>query len=256
MTTNVADARLGLPLRENETETMYGAIPQVRPVFNGYSGYEAPQHFALRDLLEQHDPRIIERLGATAPIEILVQRSLDPDGGWQHYVEAIPGIRRGTVAAAWTSYVLGPTGALAPAMPSGPSLHIASISASVNQHDIGAVTDGNVDTRWNAAQNGSETITLDLGAVSRVQAVQICVGTYASQYPRALNVETSSDDAAWTEAFSGGTALLAYDAATTNPREVPITVPINRDQVRYIRLRQIAHTVTTKWTIVELRVIG
>ena len=64
VTATAARARLGLPLRENETETMYGAIAQARPVFNGYSGYEAPQHFAMRDLLERHDPRILDRLAA------------------------------------------------------------------------------------------------------------------------------------------------------------------------------------------------
>ena len=55
VTASQARARLGLPLHETETETMYGAIAQGRPVFNGYSGYAAPQHAALRDLLEQRD---------------------------------------------------------------------------------------------------------------------------------------------------------------------------------------------------------
>ena len=57
VTSTHARVRLGLPLHEAETETMYGAIPQARRVFNGYSGYAAPQHAALRDLLEQPEPR-------------------------------------------------------------------------------------------------------------------------------------------------------------------------------------------------------
>ena len=73
ITSTTARARLGLPLRENETETMYGAIAQARPVFNGYSGYEAPQHFAMRDLLEQHDPRILGRLAAAETIEVVIE---------------------------------------------------------------------------------------------------------------------------------------------------------------------------------------
>ena len=44
VTASQARARLGLPLHEAETETMFGAIAQQRPVFNGYSGYAAPQH--------------------------------------------------------------------------------------------------------------------------------------------------------------------------------------------------------------------
>jgi hypothetical protein len=257
VTANAAAARLGLPLRQNETETMYGAIPQVRPVFNGYSGYQAPQHFAMRDLLEQHDPRILERLAAVAPIEVLVQKDLDPDGGWQRYVEAIPGIQRGTAGPTWTSYLLGPTSAFAPATPAGPRLHIVSVTASVNQHDIGAILDGDLDTRWNAAsQGGSETVTVDLGKAARVQAVELCLGRYASQYPRELTVDTSADGALWDTVFSGGTALDTYDAAIADPREIPVALPVDREGVRFLRLRQRAHAPDATWTIVELRVIG
>lgn len=256
-TTNAALARLGLPLRQNETETMYGAIPQVRPVFNGYSGYEAPQHPALRDLLDQHDPRIVQRLAADGPIEIVVQKDLDPDAAWQHYIEAIPRIQRGPVSSTWTSYVLGPTHAFAPAAPIGPLLPVASIIASVNQHDVGAVLDGDVDTRWNApTQAGSETVTIDLGHAVHVQAIELCLGRYASQYPRALTVDASADGTLWNPVFSGGTALETYDAAVRDPRAVPITLPVNRDDLRFLRLRQTAHAPAATWTIVELRVIG
>ena len=256
VTSNAAAARLGLPLRQNETETMYGAIPQALPVFNGYSGYEAPQHAALRDLLDHHDPRIIERLAADGPIEILVQKDLDPDAVWQRYVEAIPAIQRGPVSSTWTSYVLGPTHAFAPAPPIGPVLPVSSVTASVNQHDIGAVIDGNLETRWNAVQNGSETIIVDLGAPRRVRAIRMSLGAYGSQYPRALDVDTSPDGVGWTGDFAGGTALLTYDAAISDPREIAITVPIDRDKVRFLRLRQTARAPDARWTIVELRVIG
>src|SRR5207253_3020097 len=67
VTSTSARVRLGLPLHEAETETMFGAISQERPVFNGYSGYAAPQHAALRDLLERHDDRILARLAAAEP---------------------------------------------------------------------------------------------------------------------------------------------------------------------------------------------
>ena len=87
VTTTAARARLGLPLRENETETMYGAIAQARPVFNGYSGFTAPQHFAMRDLLERHDPRILDRLAAADPIEVIVEATRDADGAWSAFVQ-------------------------------------------------------------------------------------------------------------------------------------------------------------------------
>lgn len=257
VTTNAAVARLGLPLRQNETETMYGAIPQARPVFNGYSGYEAPQHPALRDLLDQHDPRIVERLAADGPIEIVVQKDLDPDAAWQRFIETIPRIQRGPVSSTWTSYVLGPTHAFAGAAPVGPRLPVSSITASVNQHDIGAVLDGDLETRWNApSQAGSEAIAIDLGHPVHVQAIELCLGRYASQYPRALTVEASADGVSWNPIFSGGTALETYDAAIRDPRAIPLTLRIDRDGVRFLRLHQTAHAPGATWTIVELRVIG
>ena len=89
-----------------------------------------------------------------------------------------------------------------------------------------------------------------------VTAVVLSLGTYAGQYPRALDVEVSTDGGTWTTAFTGDTALDAYDAALRSPREIPIAVRIDRDGVRYIRLRQTGSEPRTGWTIVELRVIG
>src|SRR4029077_7481292 len=71
VTRSTVPARLGLPLRQAEAESMYGAIAQDRPVFNGYSGYVAPQHWALLDMLEARDTRILDRLAATQPIEVV-----------------------------------------------------------------------------------------------------------------------------------------------------------------------------------------
>jgi hypothetical protein len=123
VTATAAHARLGLPLRDNETETMYGAIAQARPVFNGYSGYEAPQHFAMRDLLEKRDPRILDRLAALEPIEVIVESARDTDGGWNRYVQARGNARRVDVSPEWTSYELSPTGARPPAAVTGALLH-------------------------------------------------------------------------------------------------------------------------------------
>jgi hypothetical protein len=132
---------------------------------------------------------------------------------------------------------------------------VTSISASTNQHDIGAVLDGDVDSRWNTPrQQGTETITLDLGAPRQVGAIVMCLGAYASQYPRMLLADVSTDGATWRAAASGNTVLATYDAALESPREVPVAIPIAQDRVRFIRLRQTAQD-PHGWSIVELRVI-
>src|SRR5436189_1962160 len=194
VTTTAARARLGLPLRDNETETMYGAIAQARPVFNGYSGYYAPQHFAMRDLLEHYDPRILDRLAAAEPIEVIVETVRDAGGEWSRYVQAHKGVRRVDVRPEWTSYELPPTGALAPETITGPLLRVASVIASENSRDIGAILDGDLDTRWHApSQAGGETIVAELGAPGHVAAIVLCLGAYPGQYPRGLTLEISSD---------------------------------------------------------------
>jgi hypothetical protein len=256
VTSVAARARLGLPLLRNETEVMYGAIAQARPVFNGYSGYTAPQHAAMWDLLERHDPRMLARLAATDPIEIVIESTDDPDGAWNAYVAGLPGARRADVTPEWTSYTVPPTGALAPGPVAGGRLAVAAIATTTNVPDINAVLDGDLETRWHSSsQRGGETITIDLGRPQSVAAVELCLGAYPGQYPRVLVIESSADGIAWSLVSDRGTALETYDAAVRSPREVPVTLPVHRDGVRFLRLRQTGSD-PHGWSIVELRVIG
>lgn len=255
VTTTRATARLGLPLRGNETETMYGAMAQSRPVFNGYSGYEAPQHPALRDLLDTHDQRILARLSAHETIEAVIERELDPDGAWRAFVAAHPGARLVDETPAWSSYEIPPSGDAAPAPPRGFPLRIARLDASTNAKDVNAILDGDLDTRWHSLhQDGGETIVADLGDVRDITWVVMSLGTYASQYPRALEVSTSLDGIAWTSRWTGRPALETYDAAVRAPREVPVAIPVG-GRGRFVRLRQTSATPRADWTIVELKVL-
>ena len=255
VTRSHAPVRLGLPMRQNETETMYGAIAQERPVFNGYSGYTAPQHPALLDMLEAHDARILWRLAAERPIEVVVDWATDADGRWRGWLDGFAGASRVDVGDGWTSYELGATAFRAPPPVTGRRLSVAAVTASANQHDIGAVLDDDLVTRWHVPrQEGGETITLDLGTPQRVGALVMCLGGYPSQYPRALQIDVSRDGRSWQLAAAGGTVLETYDAAVRSPREVPIALPIERDEVRLIRLRQTSAD-PHGWSIVELRVI-
>jgi hypothetical protein len=257
VTASQARARLGLPLHETETETMYGAIAQRRPVFNGYSGYAAPQHAALRDLLEQRDRRILDRLAGAASIEVIVESAGDADGQWNAFVAGHPRAARIGGGPDWTAYEISPTGALAPAAIGGRTLAIERIDTTANVPHINAVLDNDLETRWHVVpQSGGETITVTLDEAQHVAALVLCLGTYAGQYPRLLALEVSADSVAWSTVYTGGTALETYDAALRSPREVPITLPVQRDGVKFLRLRQLGRDLRRGWTIVELRVIG
>jgi F5/8 type C domain-containing protein len=249
-----AAARLGLPIRTTETETMYGAIAQDRPVFNGYSGYTAPQHPALVDMLDARDSRILDRLAADDPIEVVVEWANDPDGSWRGWLDSY-GAVRADGGEGWTAYVIPRTGAAAPAAVDGTRLRVASVTASANGHDIGAVLDGDLVSRWHTPQQqGNEIVTLDLGSPQRVRAVVMCLGGYPSQYPRMLSADVSIDGKTWQVAASGNPVLATYDAALRSPREVPVPIPIDRAGVRFIRLRQ-TQASASGWSIVELRVL-
>ena len=250
-----AIARLGLPLANNETESMYRTIGDGLPVFNGYSGYDAPQHAPLRDLLGRREPAILDVLAADGPIQIVVEDELDPDRSWRSYVEHA-GAQLLDSGTGWSRYQLAQHSPVGSVNASGVLLPIARATANVNPADVNAILDGDLDTRWHSAQQrGGESVTVDLGTARSVAWAVLCIGTYTSQYPRSLVVESSVDGTTWTLVWSGRTALAAYRAAIADPRAVPIAVPINR-QARLLRLRQTADEPTRGWTIVELRILG
>ena len=154
------------------------------PVFNGYSGYEAPQHPALRDLLDRRDPMILERLASSGPIQIVVEHELDADGSWRRYVEAA-GATRLDDGAGWSRFELLPRPMPPPFIASGIPVRIAHVDANVNVSDINAIIDGDLKTRWHArraARNG------DGHDRSRCGAYAACTGAL----PRVVHVSISA----------------------------------------------------------------
>jgi hypothetical protein len=251
---SAAVARLGLPLASNETESMFRTIEDGLPTFNGYSGYDAPQHPALRDLLDRRDPMILERLASSGPIQIVVEHELDADGSWQRYVEAA-GSKRLDDGAGWSRFELLPRPMPPPFIASGVPVRIAHADANVNVSDINAIIDGDLKTRWHAReQRGTETVTIDLGVAHTLRALVLCLGSYTSQYPRVLAVDASDDGSRWVTVWTGRTALIAYDGAIADPLAVPLAVPVNA-RARWLRVRQTAAEATRGWTIVEVRVL-
>ena len=202
----------------------------------------------------QHDSRILDRLAATAPIEVVVETARDAGGGWRTFVSQHPGAR--LVDLGRTGPARDP-GNGADGAGGGPRarLGVAAVTASVNAHDIGAVLDGDLATRWHSpSQAGGESVTADLGVETSVSVVELCLGAY----PGTVSARARR------RGFRGRQRVVAglywrdrartYDAALLSPREVPVTLPIHRDHVRFILLRQTAAD-SHGWSIVELRVL-
>jgi hypothetical protein len=253
-----ADVRLDLPLGpEVDTLALYRAVQHRRPLFNGYSGYFAPHYSALHRLLLDQDPAIIARLSELGSIEVMVDHALDPSGTWRAFMEGTPRARRIEAAADYTSYFVPLLSEKTP-LASGRSLPIVSAAASVNSNWWPLVTDGNLYTRWHAGreQRRGDWFTADLGGEHQVSGVEMLIGGYVADFPRELLVETSVDGTAWTPAWSGRTAIVAFSGALQDPRDVPLSLPITPRAARFVRFTQAGPEMVHYWSIAELRIIG
>lgn len=182
------------------------------------------------------------------------RHALDRDGSWRRFVEGA-GARTLDSGTDWTRYELPQHPREPRPAPAGTPVRVAHADANVNPADVNAMFDGDLKTRWHAAhRNGAETVTVDFGIARPIRWLMMCLGTYASHYPRSLVVDASTDGVSWTTIWSGRTALAACDAAIADPRAIPIPVRFDRD-ARLVRRRQTAAEPTRVWTIVELRIL-
>jgi hypothetical protein len=120
------------------------------------------------------------------------------------------------------------------------------------------MTDGNSETRWtsDAPQNGSETVTVDLGSVKLVRGVSMSLGPHIFDFPRVLEIDRSEDGQSWSTCWKGPTTARVMAGATQDPREAPLVVSIPIGPARFVRLRQLGQNPTYYWSITELAVYG
>ena len=257
-----AVARLELPVNPtHDAVVLYRAAEHRRPVINGYSGYFAPHYWALQYLLEERDPTILTRLSSMGTIEAVVDHALDRDRKWRRFVAANP---ETTLVFHDESYSVFRVGraqaASASMMPQlqGEPLTIARITTSLYPDLVGHLTDDNRITRWHTGgpQAPTNELTLDLGATRQVTGVEQEIAGYVADFPRMLTIDTSTDGASWSTAWSGGTALLAFSAALERPLTVPIRSTFDSRPARYLKLRQRGTDKIYYWSIAELRVFG
>ena len=115
--------------------------------------------------------------------------------------------------------------------------------------------DGNLKTRWSGGvQRAAADFTIELEQAGRVGQLVTVLGEFMTDFPMRLQLEVSADGSQWETAFLGDTALHAYYAALRHPRTVPVVLPVNRDGVRFIRLKQLGWG-THDWSIAEVEVL-
>lgn len=255
-----AVARLELPINPaHDLRTLYRAISHQRPLLNGYSGYFAPHYWALQYLLDRHDPAVLTRLSALGSIEIVIDHNRDEGGDWRAFVAAHPQVEQVYSDREYTAYRLARGEQVKP-LPDvvGPVVPIVSLAAEANRGLVGAMTDGDIISRWHAgrAQEAGDFFTADLGGPHDVTGVRMVIGGYVADFPRRLTIETSVDGQAWSEAWSGNTSLMAFSAALQDPGRITLPFPFAARAARYMRFTQTGNEGTYYWSIAELQVIG
>ncbi len=255
-----AVARLELPANPiHDAIVLYRASEHRRPVFNGYSGYFAPHYWALQYLLNAHDPAVLTRLSAFGPIEVVVDHDLDGSGEWRQFVGSHPQAERVYQDDRYTTYRIQRGERVeALAHPPGERLPIAALAAQYSAEPVGAMIDGNLITRWHAGreQRPGDNLTADLGTPHDVSGAELLIGGYVADFPRRLTIATSLDGQAWSDAWEGGTAMIALSAALEDPRNVALPFSFAPRQARYVRFTQTGSERIYYWSVAELRITG
>jgi hypothetical protein len=250
-------ARLELPLTIGEdAPTLVQQMLDGVPMVNGYSGYLAPQQYALHALLESHDPRILRALASRGPLGVVVDHASDPDGAYRKFVQAYPGATLEDTQGTWSSYRI-PANAGGDLLPDeqGTPIAIKSLDAYPSPPHAPRATDGDLKTRWSGGvQQASADFTIEVAEPGYVRQLVTDLGEFWTDFPVRLRIDVSPDRTNWDTVFLGDTALHAYYAAVRHPMRLSVVYPIERDRVRFIRMTQLgwgAHD----WSIAELRVL-
>ena len=250
-------ARLDLPMDDDhDANAVYQQMFNPIPLYNGFSGYFAPHHYAARQLLLAHDSRFLDALTAHGSLGVIVDHSGDDADGLRQFLSSYPGASLQETHSGWSSYALPVSRAsVAPPEPSGQPVAIKSVDSTPSPPHAPRAVDGNLKTRWSGGvQRAAADYTVELAEPGRVEQVVLELGEFITDFPEKLQLEVSTDGTVWDVAYSGGTALQAYFGALKYPRSVPLVIPVQRDHVRFVRMKQLGWG-SHDWSIAELRVL-
>jgi F5/8 type C domain len=251
-------ALLELPLGDpfRDVAAMYRSMSHARPVVNGYSGYFPPHYAALRFGLSLRDDDVLTQLASHGATDVVIDAATDEDGRWRRYVTSHAGVQVVCSDEGRTLYRLPSPPALPSAAKGGP-LPIAALRASVNDGDVKYMIDNDRTTRWQSGPQTDRTVmNIDLGTERSISGVQLLLGPFVEDFPRALSIEVLGSGAVWQQLYRGGAAGRAFVGAFEAPKDVPLTFEFAPVSARYVRLRLLANDDTYYWSVAELKVLG
>jgi hypothetical protein len=255
---DLAGPVIELPLGESwlDAPAQFRGIVHGRPVVNGYSGYAPPHYHLISTALRLNDVDVLTGLTSTTPLVVVLNRREEIDR-WRRLVESRQAERVATEDD-FEIYRL-PLDSRPRGRDSDPPLPIRSIEASADLKNVGRLLDGNLDTIWNSerVQAGGEFVILDLGASRQVTALRLTSGPFIADYPRRVAIDCAAGDSdAWTPCWTGSVAGLLLRSVLDDPATASALIPIDRDGVRRLRIRQTAVDPMNGWSIAEIAVLG
>jgi hypothetical protein len=250
-------ARLDLPMTEDrDALALYQQTLERVPLYNGFSGYNAPHQYAMRELLESADVRILQALASRGSLGVVIDHPSDADGRYRRFVMAYPGASLYETHETWSSYRLPANGGgdLLPAE-SGRLLTVKSLDAFPSAPHTPRAVDGDLTTRWSGGvQRAAADFTIELPQPAHVGQVVTEIGEFWADFPMRLQLDVSPDGSQWETVYLGSGALQAFYGGLRHPKQVPLVYSIDRDNVRFIRMKQLGWG-PHDWSIAELRVL-
>jgi hypothetical protein len=249
--------RIDLPVDDfADARALYRQTFHRTALYNGFSGYTPPHYPAMRAMLDAGDARILPVLAAGGSLGVVIDHAMDVDGSLRKFVLGAPGATLDRMEPEWSSYrVPQHVESTGVPEPSGNPVAIKSARSSGGTTPPEAAIDGRMETRWNGGpQRAPAELGLELQEAARVAQLVMRLGPYGSDFPVRLRLDVSADGTQWETVFDGDTLLHTYYGAVRHPRDVPVVIPVDRNNVRFIRLQQTGSG-KYDWSIAEIQVL-
>jgi len=244
-----------LPLGDQVADfaALYRSTVHGLPVLNGVSGYVPPHFLPLAQALRDRQFSVLYELSARGPIGVAFNRT-SPDAAETLRLLRVTGFTPGPSEGDWDSVIV-PVRRHEP-IALGARMPIATVQTSTHQEYVGRMLDDDLLTGWGTevGQAGGEEVIVDLGSNREVGAIVLEMGAYSFGYPRALEIDVSTDRAEWAPVWGGEPAVLTVRGALQDPGTTPIVLDLGRVSGRYVRLTQTGAEPGIPWWIANLRV--
>lgn len=239
-----------------EIAAVWRSMDHGKRVVNGYSGHAPPHHRLLNRAIERRDPAVLTGVAEHGPILVAIDTGHADSVFWREAF-ANNGAAATTAKDGQRMFMMLPRRA-SPLPPAGRPLRIVSGSAAGGRFVLQDLTDGNPLTRWVSTefQRGDEQILLELDGARRVSGVILSMGPFAEQYPRRLQIATSTDGTTWNAATEEAPAGLAFSAILHDAQRSRLSFHLPDVESRYVRLRQLGADNERYWSITDITILG